>query len=232
METFLQFKEQENFLRKKTGIELLNVSVKYGNKLALNNVSLKLNQGDVLFVTGVSGAGKTTLLNVLAQDIVPTSGKTIFPGDESSFFIAQVFQDLRLLNYKTCEENLWISFDKKIYTSKNEFYAELVELSKILGVYEYLNLKVQDANGGLKQKVAMIRALLSKPNIILADEPTAALDKESSLKLYEVLQFYNIKKGLTVVWATHNRDLIRQFPGNIAHLDKGKLIYSGNACFI
>jgi cell division transport system ATP-binding protein len=91
---------------------------------------------------------------------------------------------------------------------------------------------MKDANGGLKQKVAMIRALLSKPQVLLADEPTAALDKESAMKLFEILNFYNVRRNLTVVWASHNRDLVKQFPGKIVHLDGGKLIYSGHACFI
>ena len=78
----------------------------------------------------------------------------------------------------------------------------------------------------------MIRALLSRPTALLADEPTAALDKESSYRLFEVLNHFNHKKGLAVVWATHNKELIKQFPGKIAHLDGGRLVYSGHACFI
>ena len=93
-------------------------------------------------------------------------------------------------------------------------------------------MKVKDANGGLKQKVAMVRALLSKPQVLLADEPTAALDKESAMKLFEILNFYNVRKNLTVIWASHNRDLVKQFPGKIVHLDAGNLVYSGHACFI
>lgn len=213
-------------------IELANASVSYGKNLALNSVSLTLTQGEVLFVTGASGAGKTTLLNLMSGDLYPTSGRVSLPINNRNFFCAQVFQDLRLLNNKTCEENIWVSFDRSIYRNKEEFYAEMIELAKILGAYDYLNLKIKDTNGGLKQKVAMIRALLARPNLILADEPTAALDKENSSKLFEVLNFYNVKKSMTIVWATHNRELIKQFPGKICHLDKGKLVYSGHACFI
>lgn len=213
-------------------IELHNASVSYGNNLALQSVSLTLNQGEILFVTGASGAGKTTLLNLLAGDVTPTQGKAYLPENSKNFFTAQVFQDLRLLNNKTCEENIWVSYDSSIYRGKEEFNAEMTELCKILGVWDFRDLKIKDANGGLKQKVAMIRALLSRPNIILADEPTAALDRESSVKLFEILNFYNTKKGMTIVWATHNRELIKQFPGKICHLDRGKLVYSGHACFI
>ena len=67
---------------------------------------------------------------------------------------------------------------------------------------------------------------------LLADEPTSSLDKENSYRLFEILNHFNHKKGLTLVWATHNKELIKQFPGKIAHLDSGRLVYSGHACFI
>ena len=78
----------------------------------------------------------------------------------------------------------------------------------------------------------MIRALLTRPNVLLADEPTSSLDKESSIKMFDVLNYYNVKRQLTVIWASHNRELVKQFPGKIVHLENGKLIYSGHACFI
>jgi cell division transport system ATP-binding protein len=78
----------------------------------------------------------------------------------------------------------------------------------------------------------MVRALMTSTNILIADEPTAILDKESSIKLFDFLNFYNVKRKLTVVWASHNRELVKQFPGKIVHLENGKLVYSGHACFI
>ncbi len=78
----------------------------------------------------------------------------------------------------------------------------------------------------------MIRALLAKPDALLADEPTAALDRDASFRLFELLNHYNQRRGLTLVWATHNKDMIKQFPGKVAHLDGGRLMYAGQACFI
>jgi ABC-type multidrug transport system ATPase subunit len=230
---------QENLLNLKSSKGLRNtflfhlegVSVNFGTVHALKNVSLTINPGEVLFITGKSGAGKTTLLNILAGDINSKAGKILSP-DQKTVFTSQVFQDLRLMENVTCEENLWVSYDSKIYKNKNEYHQDMMELCNVLGVKDYLNVKIKDANGGLKQKVAMIRALLSKPQVLLADEPTAALDKESAMKLFEILNFYNVRRNLTVVWASHNRDLVKQFPGKIVHLDGGKLIYSGHACFI
>lgn len=223
--------KQTKSLRNSFLFHLDNICVKFGKNTVLNNVSLTVNPGEILFVTGKSGAGKTTLLNVLAGDKAPMAGKKFTP-DYKNTFVAQVFQDLRLMENKTCEDNLWVSYDPALYKSKNEFYHDLDELATVLGFKDKLGIKIKDANGGLKQKVAMVRALLSRPQILLADEPTAALDKESAIKLFEILNFYNVKRNLTVIWASHNRDLVKQFPGKIIHLDAGKLIYSGHACFI
>ena len=210
-----------------------NLSVEYGSICALKSVQLTIYPGEILFLTGPSGAGKTSLLNVLGGYLEPTSGKAILPHQRSTkHFVSTVFQDLRLLNKKTCEDNMWMAYDSSLYGNKNEYFREMEDLSRLLGVYDHLNRKIDDCNGGLKQKVAMIRALLSKPTALLADEPTSSLDKENSYRLFEVLNHFNHKKGLTIIWATHNKELIKQFPGKIAHLDQGRLVYSGHACFI
>ena len=210
-----------------------NLSVEYGSVRALKSVQLTIYPGEILFVTGPSGAGKTSLLGVLGGHIEPTSGKAILPQSRSSkHFVSTVFQDLRLFQKKSCEDNMWMAYDSSVYASKADFFRELEDLARMLNVYDHLNQKIEDCNGGLKQKVAMIRALLSKPTALLADEPTSSLDKDNSYRLFEVLNHYNHKKGLTLVWATHNKELIKQFPGKIAHLDQGRLVYSGHACFI
>ncbi len=207
-----------------------DVSVKFEKIEALRSVQLSVKRGEIVFITGSSGAGKSTLLNVLSGKQNATKGRVVLPQQEC--FVSQVFQDLRLLESKTCEENLWIAFDKKIYASKNEFYHELVELSRLLSVEDRLSVKIKHANGGLKQKIAIMRALLSRPDILLADEPTCSLDKDNARKVFDILNFYNQKRGMTIIWASHNKELIKQFSGRIVHLDNGKLIYSGHACFI
>ena len=220
-------------LRQSYLFHLDNLSVEFGDIKALKSVQLTIYPGEILFVTGPSGAGKTTLLSVLAGHTEGTSGKAVLPYMKSEkHFVSTVFQDLRLLNRKTCEDNLWMSYDAGVYASKTDFYQEMETLTRHLGIQTHLGKKMEDCNGGLKQKMAMVRALLSKPTALLADEPTSSLDKDNSYKLFELLNHYNQKKGLTIVWATHNKELIKQFPGKIAHLDQGRLVYSGHACFI
>ncbi len=207
-----------------------NISVNYGKIKALKNVTFSIKRGEVIFVTGKSAAGKSTLLNVLAGDIKPQSGRLIHGLNDR--FIAQVFQDVKLLHDLTLEENLLLSFDPSIYKTKKEFKSELNELVQFLAIGDRLKLKASKANGGLKQKVALVRALMTRPEIILCDEPTSSCDKESSIKFFELLNYYNVKKGLTIIWASHNKELVKQFPGTMLHLDSGKLVYSGHACFI
>lgn len=211
-----------------------DVSVEFGEIRALKNIQLSIEKGEIVFLTGASGAGKTTLLKVLSGLQEPHSGRIIRPNinGKKSLFISNVFQDLRLMGKYTCEENLLFSYDSSLYNSKAEFVTDMNELAKILGIKDRLHLKINDANGGLKQKVAIIRALLTRPDVLIADEPTSSLDIDNTRRLFDVLNLYNVKRGMTVIWATHNKELIKSFTGRIIHLDNGRLVYSGHACFI
>lgn len=208
------------------------VTVDFGKVKALRSIQLSVLPKDILFVTGPSGAGKSTLMNVMAGLQKPTSGRVSLMQEDSKFFVSSMFQDLRLLQDKNCEDNLWVSYDARLYDSREQFHKEMLELCRVLGVYDFLGQRIDKCNGGLKSKVAMIRALMAKPDALLADEPTAALDRDASYRLFELLNHYNQRRGLTLVWATHNKDMIKQFPGKVAHLDGGRLMYAGQACFI
>lgn len=212
-----------------------DVSVTFGEIRALKNIQLTIERGEIIFLTGASGAGKTTLLKVLSGLQDATSGKVIRPNyfeGKRNLFISNVFQDLRLMGKYTCEENLMFAYDSSIYDSKNEFVQDMNELARILGIKDRMHLKINEANGGLKQKVAIIRALLTRPDVLICDEPTSSLDYDNTRRLYDVLNLYNSKRGTTVIWATHNKELIKNFTGRIIHLDNGRLVYSGHACFI
>ena len=219
----------------KTLIRLEDVSCSFGAVEALKAVQFYVETGELVFITGVSGAGKTTLLRVLCGDLKPTRGRVQIASHSvygQELFIAPIFQDLRLIGDRTCEANLLLAYDPALYESKKDFKREMMELCSVFGMTDRLNLKIQYANGGLKQKIGIIRALLSRPDILIADEPTSALDLDSTRKVFEIVNYYNVKKGMTIIWASHNRELIKQFSGRIAHLDQGRLVYSGHACFI
>lgn len=218
-----------------TVFNLEDVSVSFGKIAALRSVNLEINQGEKVFLTGPSGAGKTTLLKVLAGKLEPDSGRVLgalSQKNDSSKFISLVFQDLRLIHDLTVEDNLWVAYDPKIYQSKNLFYEDMEKLCGMLNINDRLNDKVNNLNGGLKQKIAIIRSLLTRPKVLLADEPTSALDRDNTFKLYDLLNFYCDQKGMTLVWASHNKELVKQFSGRIIHIENGRIIYVGHACFI
>jgi cell division transport system ATP-binding protein len=219
-----------SLLREGDYFSLCDVNVEFGPNRVLENIQFNFQRGEFLFVTGDSGAGKTTLLKVISglQDI--TNGR--YERSNREFFCSQVFQDLRLVSKWTCERNLWCSYDSAIYKDKKAFADDIYDLCRYLGIQDKLHLKISEANRGLQQKIAMVRALLAKPDVLIVDEPTSSLDKGSAHRIYDLLSIYNLKKGVSVIWATHNQELVRSFSGRMLHLDKGKIIYSGHACFI
>lgn len=213
---------------------LSNVDVYYGLKMALKNITLDIELGDFIFLTGANGAGKSTLLNLLSSEIQPTDGKVILHSKKGNrdYFISRIFQDLKIYENKTVKQNLMLSFDSLVYDSKDEFLHELENLCQIFSLGEFMDEPVYKISGGTKQKVSIVRSILSHPDILLADEPTSNLDRESSHKLFEILSHLSVKRKMTVIWATHSREMVKSFNGKIMHLEKGRIIYSGKTCFI
>ena len=211
-------------------VRLQDISVRFGKLWALKNIDFTIEKGEFLFLTGASGAGKTTLLNVLSGDLPPTEGKVFRCQEEQ--FITKVFQDLRLVEKLSCRDNLKLCYDSKVYKSQKEFTEELKQLAQIFNIESRLDIKICQANRGLKQKIAILRSLLSRPEVVLADEPTSSLDKDNAFQLFDLFNFYNSKREVTIIWASHNRELIKQFNGKIIHINQGRLIHAGHACFI
>jgi ABC-type lipoprotein export system ATPase subunit len=214
---------------------LKNVHVSYGNLIALENINLDITSGEKIFLTGPSGAGKSTLLKLLDGTIRPTKGqmeKSKLFGKINQNYSGMVFQDLRLINEWTAKDNLEIVYDPKIYRGRSDFNNELNHLCSVFNLTQKLNTKVSSINGGGRQKIAIVRSLLSRPEVLFADEPSSALDFDDTSRLYEIFSYFNQKYGMTFIWASHNRELVRKFSGRTIHLDSGKLVYMGNACFI
>jgi len=211
--------------------ELNRVDVFIDKQKILHQLNLKVNKGDFIFLTGHTGAGKTTLLSFLNGELHSYTGdlKTKVWSPQSSIFISRVYQDLKIFEELTVRDNLIFSYDPSLYEGKEQFFHDYNEYMKVLGLKEYDETKLNKLSGGLKQKVAIIRALLSKPDILLADEPTSNLDRVSSLQLFELFNYLNVKRKMTIIWATHNLELIKQFHGKLVSLEKGKIVYSGNS---
>ena len=211
-------------------LEAVGISLFYKNKKALDNINFKLSFGETLFVTGESGAGKTSLLKILSGKLRPSSGELVWKDGKPR--ISSVNQEIKLLEKFSIIDNLWVAFQANYHGSYRQFENEALELAKYFHVFEKLDTPVKEANGGLRQTIAIMRALISRPEVLILDEPTKSLDEKNAIKTFELLSYYCKKKQLSVIWASHNRSLIKKFSGKMIHIENGQVVYSGQACFI
>lgn len=213
-----------------------------GNQVqALSNVSFSVEKGEYIAIMGESGSGKTTLLNILASLDKPTSGEVLLNGknivsigekDISSFRrknLGFVFQDFNLLDTFSIKDNillpLVLSGEKY-----NTMYKKLIPISEKLGINELLEKYPYEVSGGQKQRVAVARALITNPQMILADEPTGALDSRSSDTLLSILDEINAT-GQTVLMVTHSTKAAAH-ASRVLFIKDGEVfhqIYKGNS---
>lgn len=227
-------------------IELKNIIKTYGvleaKVCALNNVNIKIEKGEFVAIVGPSGSGKSTLLNILggidssssgeyylnSQKISDLSGKNMASLRNEEFgFVLQYFG---LINDYTIYENvaLPLKYSKKKIRKKKELVREML---KKLSIENKENAYPTELSGGQCQRVAIARALINNPNIILADEPTGALDKETGIQIMEILKNLN-EEGKTVIIVSHDENIyskcnriIKIEDGNISNDSKGEKYY-------
>ena len=200
-------------------IEIKNLNKSYNNHIVLNNISMKIDKGDFISIVGPSGAGKTTLLNILGTiDSFDKNEKTslLFEKTDltklndkelSSFRnkkIGFIFQFHQLLPELTARENILLpSMIGKFDSGKSN--DNLNKLSSILDINKILDKKPEFLSGGEKQRVAVARALINNPSLLLADEPTGNLDSDNANKIQELFKKINKELGVTIVLVTHNK---------------------------
>lgn len=214
-------------------VELKNVSVTYSSGVdALNNVSLKINDGDFAFVVGSSGAGKSTMIKLLLKEIDATSGSVIVNGYNLNKLrkkkipkfrrtLGFVFQDFRLIPSMTVYEN--IAFVLRVIDAPTKFIKKRVPyVINLVGLHDKLNSYPDELSGGEKQRVAIARALVNDPQLIIADEPTGNIDPELSYEIVELLKGIN-DQGTTILMVTHEHDLVRHFGGRIINIKNGEI---------
>lgn len=205
-------------------IELDSVAMGYGGRTLFEDVSLTLPEGSFHFVTGPSGAGKTTLLKLFSLELGVSSGRLRLLGqdvtrlDRNSIArmrrrVGVVHQDSRFVDHLSVEENalLPLAVSGRTPTSKDD----LSDLLGWVGLTEVAAQKPPELSGGERQRLALARALMLSPEILLADEPTGNVDWEMSLKLLDLLIELN-RLGKTVLCATHDLNLIRHVKSKVA----------------
>lgn len=215
-------------------IELCKLNKSYGNKVILENVSYTFPEEGLVCIFGPSGGGKSTLLNLIAgfdRDYtgeIKAFNKEInkFSKDEMACYrrdnIGFVFQNYQLLKGYTVLENILMPCKLNSLTEE-ENKEKIIEMLEALGIQEKINEKIEDLSGGQKQRVAIARALINDPSIILADEPTGALDRETSTEIMRLLK--EISKDKLLIVVTHDKKLC-EFADEIIEIDHKKIISS------
>lgn len=219
-------------------IEFVDVSKTYeGDIPALKNVSFKVDQGEFVFLTGPSGAGKSTLLRLLYRGDVATSGSVLVDGmDLGSLSPSRVpalrrtmgiiFQDFKLLYDRTVSENVAFALHV-LGLPQAEIRRETAAALAMVGLSAKAGMRPHRLSGGEQQRVAVARALVHDPPIVLADEPTGNLDLETSWGIFSLLNAAQ-QKGATVLVASHNRTLIDRLGKRVVSLKEG-VVQSGEA---
>ncbi|MEQ8812639.1 MAG: ABC transporter ATP-binding protein [Imperialibacter sp.] len=201
---------------------------------ALNHVNLEIKKGEFTAIVGPSGSGKSTLLNIIGGLDVPSEGTIELGGEDISKFsdnelidfrlkhIGFVFQAYNLIPVLTAEENVeFIMLLQK--QSEKDRKARTVELLTKVGLKDQMNRRPSELSGGQQQRVAVARALASKPEFILADEPTANLDSHSTATLLDMMANMNEKEGATFVFSTHDQRVIDK-ARRVITLEDGKIV--------
>lgn len=215
-------------------IQLHNVSLAYQkDATALNNITLRIEKGEFVFLTGPSGAGKTTLLRLLYGALTPTRGQVLIDGQNVSRMtsaqipqlrrmVGVVFQDFKLLPTRTVFENVAITLEV-LGWGRADIGKKVMHILKQMGMESKLNLTPQRLSGGEQQRVALARALVNDPKVLLADEPTGNLDDANKNQILNIFKEANIR-GTTVVVATHDRRLIENNYKRLITLSKGDIV--------
>lgn len=213
---------------------LKDVTVRYESGVtALQRVNLTIEKSEFVFLVGPTGAGKSTLLKLLIREIVPTEGKVIVAGRDVGKLppfqvpylrrlIGMVFQDILLLADRTVWEN--VAFALKVTgASSGEIAREVPKALETVGMLHKAKAFPAELSGGEKQKVALARALIVKPLILLADEPTGNLDPISSMEIVDLLLRIN-RQGTTVIMATHDKSIVDAYRKRVVELSAGRIV--------
>jgi cell division transport system ATP-binding protein len=215
-------------------IETYNPSKQYGRGVyALRELSLTIDKGEFIFLTGASGAGKSTFLRMLLREELPSEGDLKVDGRDLAMLrssqiqayrrtVGFIFQDFRLIPRMTVFQN--VAFVMRVLGVPTVVQQrKTFQVLKWVGLQHRMNAFPEELSGGEQQRIAIARALVNEPQLVLADEPTGNLDPDLSLDIMNLFREINAR-GTTVVVATHDRELIRRVGRRSVTLDHGRLV--------
>ncbi|WP_298972321.1 methionine ABC transporter ATP-binding protein [uncultured Fusobacterium sp.] len=219
-------------------ITLENVNKVYSNGLhAVRDVNLKVNEGDIFGIIGLSGAGKSSLIRLINRLEEPTSGKIFIKGENILEFdkkqllerrkkIGMIFQHFNLLSSRTVEENVAFALEIANW-NKNEIKERVAMLLDIVGLSDKAKYYPSQLSGGQKQRVSIARALANNPDILLSDEATSALDPKTTKSILELIKEIQKKFSLTVLMITHQMEVVKEVCNKVAIMSDGKIVEEG-----
>lgn len=226
----------------KTIISFEKLSKRYEKKgqifVALDNVTFKVNKGDVYGLIGFSGAGKSTLLRMVNALETPTEGKVFVKGVDLTSLkesklreirkdIGMIFQEFNLLETKTVFDNIAIPLVLR-HENKQKIKARVEELLKFVGLEDKAKALPGELSGGQKQRVGIARALATEPEILLCDESTSALDPDTTESILNLLARVNKELNVTILFVTHTIRVVQKLCNKVAILEHGKLVENGS----
>ena len=218
----------------KSLIELHNVKKRYKNGVtAAQDVNLSIDKGEFVFIIGPTGCGKSTVIKMMYREEKPTAG-TIFVGGlnvgklrNSKVFklrrkLGVVFQDYKLLNKSTAYENVAFALDV-LGMPKNEIHNKVIKALDLVGLKNKAKNYPDQLSGGEQQRIAIARAIVNGPKILICDEPTGNLDPPTSAEIMKVLMEIN-KMGTTVIMVTHNHDIVKEANKRVIYFESGRIV--------
>lgn len=215
-------------------IEMLNVYKKYPNGItAVNDLSVKIEQGEFVYIVGPSGAGKSTFIKMMYREAKATSGSVkIGKFDVTKLkerdipllrrFVGVVFQDFKLLPKLTVYENIAYAMEVIEKTPK-QIEKRVFEVLDLVSLKHKARMFPNELSGGEQQRIAIARAIVNTPGILIADEPTGNLDPDTSMEIMNILEEIN-NQGTTILMATHNSQIVNDIKHRVLAIENGRIV--------
>ncbi|MDD2430574.1 MAG: ABC transporter ATP-binding protein [Firmicutes bacterium] len=216
-------------------IYLNEVCKVYDNNMVIKQADLMIPRSGFAFLLGSTGAGKSTILKMISGEIKPTKGRVYIKGQDTSRWsksqkaawrrkIGYVFQEDRLLSYQTVFENVALPLEIQEMPRK-KIKEKVRSILKVIGLGNRINAFPDQLSGGERQRVSLARALVSNPELIIADEPTAQLDPQTAAEIFNLLVSLNRTGRITILMATHEWDLVERTNLPAYFIKDGSLLY-------
>ncbi|MEM0897428.1 MAG: ABC transporter ATP-binding protein [Verrucomicrobiota bacterium] len=214
-------------------IQIRNLTKRFGNTVALDNISLRINEGEIFFLLGPSGCGKTTLLRHIAGFYTPNTGQILFGTNEVTYTpphlrnTAMVFQSYALWPHLTVGRNVAFGLEER-NVPRDQIETRVNKALSTVEMGDYANRKINQLSGGQQQRVALARALVVRPKCLLLDEPLSNLDAKLRLHMRTEIRSICKKAGVTAVYVTHDQEEALSVADRMAIMAKGRLLQVGN----